>query len=103
MEKVKVIQERLCIAHSIQKCYADQIVRDVAYMVGEKVLLRMSPMKGMMQFEKRGKLSLRFIGLFEILEGVGEVAYRLALPPSPAGLEENLAYEEELVAILDLQ
>ena len=42
----------------------------------------------MVRFGKRGKLSLRFIGLFEILEMVGTVAYRLALPPIMSSVHE---------------
>ncbi|XP_070053994.1 uncharacterized protein [Nicotiana tomentosiformis] len=62
--------------------YADHRVRDVEFMVGERVLLRVSPMKGVMRFRKKEKLRSRFIDPFEILERVGEVAYRLALTPS---------------------
>ena len=51
-------------------------------MVGEKVLLKISPMKGVLRFGKMGKLSPRYIGPFEILKKIGEVAYELALPPS---------------------
>ena len=46
------------------------------------------PKRGVVRFGKRGKLSLRFIGPFEILERVGTVAYRLALPPSMSGVHE---------------
>ena len=52
------------------------------FMEGDHVWLRVSPMKGVMRFGKKDKLSLRFIGPFEILSRVGEVAYKLALPPS---------------------
>jgi len=55
-------------------------------MEGEKVLMLVSSMKGMMQFGNKGKLSPRFIIPFEILERVGEVSYRLALPPSLEGI-----------------
>ena len=50
-------------------------------MEGEQVLMKVSPMKGVMRLCKRGKLSLRYIGPFEVLKHVGEVAYELALPP----------------------
>ncbi|XP_070020140.1 uncharacterized protein [Nicotiana sylvestris] len=55
-------------------------VRDVSYMVEEKVLLKVSPMKGVLRFGMKGKLSPRFIGPFEVLRMIGEVAYELALP-----------------------
>ncbi|XP_070022490.1 uncharacterized protein [Nicotiana sylvestris] len=105
-------------------------VRDVAFIVGEKVFLWVSPMKGVMSFGKKGKLNPRYIVPFEILERVGEVAYRYALPPSLSAvhlvfhvsmlrkyyndpyhvldfssvqLDKDLTYEEEPVEILARQ
>ncbi|XP_074266450.1 uncharacterized protein LOC141589723 [Silene latifolia] len=54
----------------------------IEFVVGDKVLLKVSPMRDVMRFGKRGKLSQKFIGPYEILDWVGEVAYRLALPPA---------------------
>ena len=54
---------------------------DVSFSVGDLVFLEVSPMKGVMKFGKKGKLAPRFIGLFEVRSRVGEVAYRLVLPP----------------------
>lgn len=85
LEKVKLIQERLCIAQSRQKSYADQKARDLSFEVGKKVLLKFSTMKGIMRFGKKGKLSLRFIGPFEVLRRVGEVAYEVDFPSSLSG------------------
>ena len=54
MEKVKPIQENLLAAQSRQKEYADRKVRDLEFMEGEQVLLKVSPMKGVMRFGKKG-------------------------------------------------
>ncbi|KAL5538397.1 hypothetical protein UlMin_045742 [Ulmus minor] len=68
-------------AQSRQKSYADKRRRPLEFQVGDSVFLKVAPMKGVMRFGKKGKLSLRFIGPFEILERIGKVAYKLALPP----------------------
>ena len=100
---------------------------DIEFVVGDKVFLKISPWKGVIRFGKRGKLSPRFIGLYEVIERIGPVAYRLALPPSlegvhnvfhvsmlrryksdpthvlkeqPVELKENLSSEEAPIAIL---
>ena len=77
---MKCIQEKLLAAQSRQKECADRKVRDLEFMEGEQVLLKVSPMKGVMRFGKRGKLSPRYIGPFEVLKRVVEVDYELALP-----------------------
>ena len=69
-------------SQSRQKSYADPKRRDMEFQVGDHVFLRVSPLRGVRRFGKKGKLSPRFIGLFEILERIGQVAYRLALPPA---------------------
>ena len=80
-EKVKMIREILKVATDRQKSYADMKRKDIQYEIGEKVFLKVSPWKKVMRFGKNGKLSPRFIGPYEVIEKVGPVAYRLALPP----------------------
>ena len=80
-EKVKMIRERLKIANDRKKSYADMKRKDIRYEIGEKVFLKVSPWKKVMRFRKKGKLSPRFIGPYEVIEKVGPVAYILALPP----------------------
>ena len=80
-EKVKVIQQRLKVASDRQKPYADLKRKDIEYEVSDKVFLKVSPWGKVLRFRKKGKLSPRFIGPYEILERVGLVAYGLALPP----------------------
>ena len=69
-------------AESRQKSYADVRRKDLEFEVGDKVFLKVAPMKGVLRFEKKEKWSPRFVGPFDILERIGVVAYRLALPPS---------------------
>ncbi|XP_070046371.1 uncharacterized protein [Nicotiana tomentosiformis] len=86
LDKVKLIQERLHTAHSRKKSYVDKKACDLSFMVSEKVLSKVQLMKGIMRFGKKGKLSSRFIGPFEVLEQVREDAYKLSLPPSLSGV-----------------
>lgn len=55
-------------------------VRDMAFQIGVNALLKVSSIKGVMRFDKKGNLSLGYIFPFEVLEYVGSVAYRLDLP-----------------------
>ena len=87
-EKVSLIRQRLLMAQSRQKSYADVRRRPLEFEVGDHVFLKVTPKKGVVRFGKRRKLSPRFIRPFEILERVGTVAYRLALPPSMSGVHE---------------
>lgn len=127
-EKVKLIQKRILTAQSRQKSYADKGRREVLFKEGDCVFLKISPWKGVVRFGKKGKLSPRYIGPFEILKRVGDVAYELALPPNmgrihnvfhvsylrkyvsdpahvieyePIDIQENLQYEEHPVEIVD--
>ena len=130
LEKVTLIKRRLETAASRQKSYADPKRRDVEFQVGDYVFLKVSPMKGVMRFGKKEKLAPRYIGPFEILERIGNVAYRLALPsnmsqvhpvfhvsmlrkyisdpslvlqPQSVEVNEDLTYEEEPVVVMNFQ
>ncbi|KAA0067837.1 pol protein [Cucumis melo var. makuwa] len=126
-EAIQKIRSCMHTAQSRQKSYADVRRKDLEFDVGDKVFLKVAPMKGVLQFERRGKLSPRFVGPFEILKRIGPVAYRLALPPSlsvvhdvfhvsmlrkyvpdpshvvdyePLEIDENLSYTEKTVEVL---
>ncbi|GJS69071.1 putative reverse transcriptase domain-containing protein [Tanacetum coccineum] len=79
-EKIVQIRERLKTARSRQKSYADKRRKPLEFQVGDRVLLKVSPWKGVVRFGKKGKLAPRYVGPFEIVEHVGPVAYRLKLP-----------------------
>ncbi|KAL4310085.1 hypothetical protein GQ457_01G035390 [Hibiscus cannabinus] len=79
-EKVKLICDQLKIASDRQKSYVDLKCREIEYVVGDRVFLKVSPWKKVMRFGRKGKLSPRYIGPYEIVERVGSVAYRLLLP-----------------------
>ena len=87
-EKVSLIRHRLLMAQSQQKSYANVRRRPLEFEVGDHVFLKVMPTRGVVRFGKRGKLSPRFIGPFEILERIDTVAYRLVLPPSMSGVHE---------------
>ncbi|GJR25822.1 putative reverse transcriptase domain-containing protein [Tanacetum coccineum] len=79
-KKIVQIKERLKTARSRQKSYADKRRKPLEFQVGDRVLLKVSPWKGVVRFGKKGKLAPRYVGPFEIVECVGPVAYRLKLP-----------------------
>ncbi|XP_071695075.1 uncharacterized protein [Rutidosis leptorrhynchoides] len=82
------IQERLKTAMSQQKSYADDRRKSLEFQVGDKVMLKVSPWKGVIRFGKRGKLSPRYVGPFKIIERIGPVAYRLKLPQELSGIHD---------------
>ena len=77
MDKVNVIRAKLKAAPDRQKSYADKRRKDLEFEVEDRVFLKLSPWKGVVRFGKRGKLSPRYIGPFEIVERIGLMAYRL--------------------------
>ncbi|KAL0549258.1 hypothetical protein IC582_013739 [Cucumis melo] len=79
---IQKIRARMLTAQSRHKSYVDVRRMDLEFEVGDMVFLKVAPMKGVLRFEKKGMLSPHFVGPFEILERIGPIAYRLALPPS---------------------
>ncbi|KAK6142450.1 hypothetical protein DH2020_022798 [Rehmannia glutinosa] len=115
-------------AQSRQKSYADKRRKDLEFEVGDFIFIKVSPMKGIMRFGKKGKLSPRYVGPYMIVERIGKVAYKLELPqemasihnvfhvsmlkkyvvdsshvltPQAIEIDESLSYEEKPIAILD--
>ncbi|XP_073133555.1 uncharacterized protein [Henckelia pumila] len=73
-------------AQSRQKSYVDHRRRDLEFSMGDHVFIRVALLKGVMRFGKREKLTPIFIGPFEILDQVGALGYRMALPPNLDGV-----------------
>ncbi|GJT17455.1 putative reverse transcriptase domain-containing protein [Tanacetum coccineum] len=89
-DKVVVIRDRLEAARDRQKSYADNRRKPLEFQVGDHVMLKVSPWKGVVRFRKKGHLAPRFVGPFEILEMIGSVAYRLRLPKELSGVHDTL-------------
>ncbi|KAJ4964701.1 hypothetical protein NE237_016550 [Protea cynaroides] len=85
---VDIIKERVRTAQNHQKQYADTRCRDIEFIVGDKVFLKVSPMRGLKRFGQKGKLSPRYVRPYEILAKRGKVAYQLALPPSMSSVHD---------------
>ncbi|GJV00072.1 putative reverse transcriptase domain-containing protein [Tanacetum coccineum] len=79
-ERIIQIKQRIQTARDRQKSYADLKRKPMEFQVGDKVMLKVSPWKGVVRFGKRGKLNPRYVGPFKVLKKVGAVAYKLELP-----------------------
>nr|GEW65163.1 putative reverse transcriptase domain-containing protein [Tanacetum cinerariifolium] len=83
------IKDRLKAARDRQKSYADKRRKPLEFNVGDHVLLKVSPWKGVVRFGKKGKLAPWFVGPFEITERIGPVAYRLGLPQELSSVHDT--------------
>nr|GEV00635.1 reverse transcriptase domain-containing protein [Tanacetum cinerariifolium] len=79
-EKIIQIKQRFQAARDRQKSYTDLKRKPMKFQVGDRVMLKVSPWKGVVRFGKRGKLNPRYVGPFKVLERVGSIAYKLELP-----------------------
>ena len=73
-EKVKLIRDRLKVAQSRQKSYADSKPKEVVYEMEDRAYLHVSPLRGVKRFGVKGKLAPRFVRPYRVLERMGEVA-----------------------------
>ncbi|GJV76743.1 putative reverse transcriptase domain-containing protein [Tanacetum coccineum] len=88
-DKVVLIKEKLKAARDCQKSYADNTRKPLEFEVGDRVMLKVSPWKGVIRIGKKGKLAPRYVGPFKILERIGPVAYRLRLPEELSGVHDT--------------
>ncbi|GJV82926.1 putative reverse transcriptase domain-containing protein [Tanacetum coccineum] len=88
-EKIVQIKNRLLTAHSRQKSYVDKRLKSLDFEVGDMVILKVSPWKGVVRFGNRRKVSPRYIGPFKILARVGPMAYTLELPEELKGIHST--------------
>ncbi|GJT16609.1 putative reverse transcriptase domain-containing protein [Tanacetum coccineum] len=79
-EKIVLIKQRMQAAQDRQKSYADRKRKPMEFEIGDRVMLKVSPWKGVVRFGKRGKLNPRYVGPFKVLAKVGKVAYMQELP-----------------------
>jgi hypothetical protein len=110
-KQVRMVRKNLHVTQSRQKCYTDHRRRELSFVVGDFVYLKVSPMRGLCRFKVRGKLAPRFIGPFKILEKRGEVDYQLELLPQLSDvhdvfhvsqLKKRLCLPEEQIPMEDL-
>ncbi|WMV26129.1 hypothetical protein MTR67_019514 [Solanum verrucosum] len=103
MEKVRVIQERLKIAQSRQKSYTNVRRRDLEFEVDDLIYLKVPPMKGVIRFGKKGKLSPHILVLIEYPKELCMGDPSLIIPTEDICIKDSLSYEEIFVRILDRQ
>ena len=108
-EKIVLIQQQIRTIQSHQKSYANKSRIYLEFLQGDHVFLKVSPIRGIIHFGMKGKLNSHYIGPFDILENMGQVAYHLALPPElanihnvfPVSILEKYVFNPSHVQILD--
>jgi hypothetical protein len=80
-KQVQMVRERLKVAQSRQKSYADKRRRDLSFEIEYFIYLKVSPMRGTRRFRVKGELAPRYVGPFKIIDRKGEATYQLELPP----------------------
>nr|GEY64949.1 putative reverse transcriptase domain-containing protein [Tanacetum cinerariifolium] len=88
-EKIVQIKNRLLTARSRQKSYSDVRRKPMEFKVGDMVMLKVSPWKGVIRFGKCGKLSPWYVGPFKIIERIGPIAFKLELPDKLHGIQNT--------------
>ncbi|GJS15317.1 putative reverse transcriptase domain-containing protein [Tanacetum coccineum] len=88
-DKVVLIKDKLKAARDRQKSYADNRRKPLEFEVGDRVMLKVSPWKGVIRFGRKGKLAPRYVGPFEILKRIGLVAYQLRLSEELSGVHDT--------------
>jgi ribosomal protein L21E len=86
VDRVAEIRQNMLTAQSRQKSYADVRRRALEFQVGDQVLLKVSPTKGILRFGTKGNLSPRYVGPFPVVARVGKLSNRLDLPQSMRGV-----------------
>ena len=85
LKKIRVIREKLKLAQNRQKSYIDTRQKDLEFEMDDMVFFKVAHWKGVIRFQKRGKLNPRYIGPFRIFERIGPIAYYLELSQSWIG------------------
>ncbi|KAD4981848.1 hypothetical protein E3N88_18519 [Mikania micrantha] len=111
-DKIAKIQQRLQETRSRQKSYANKLRKPLEFQVGDRVMLKGSPWKGVVRFGAKGKLAPSYVGPFEITQCIGPVAYRLRLPDElsrvhdvfhVSNLKRCLAVESLIIPLEEIQ
>ncbi|GJU83088.1 putative reverse transcriptase domain-containing protein [Tanacetum coccineum] len=106
-KKIVQIKQRMEAARDRQKSYANLKRKPMDFQVGDNVMLKVLPWKGVVRFGKRGKLNPRYVGPFKVIEKVGDVAYKLELPEELSRIHNTFhvsnlkkCYADEPLAVL---